>query len=117
MRRVWLVLVTGLAAGCSNGLAVRQSELAQWVGQPEVQLVAAMGAPNRTYDSGGMKFLTYEEPVQVEQAPYYAGSPYYLGAGPTYGFGGRVTTYVCDTTFTVAGGVVKGFSLRGDGCG
>jgi hypothetical protein len=115
MRSVGVVLVTGLLTGCTGGLAERQAELSQWVGQPEVQLVAAMGAPNRSYDSGGLKFLTYEE-VHVERGP---GGPYYFGPGPAgpSGFGGVVFSTVCDTTFTVAGGLVKGFSFRGDGCG
>ncbi len=115
MRLVRVVLGVGLLAGCSNGLAVRQAELTHWVGQPETDLLAAMGAPNRSYDSGTLKFLTYEE-LHFEQGP---GGPYYFGPGPAAinGFGGRITASVCDTTFTVASGVVRAFSLRGDGCG
>lgn len=106
----------GLLAGCAGGLDVRRNELAQWIGQPEVQLLAAMGAPNRTYDSGGMKFLTYEEVhlTQVPVGPVYSG-PDYFGSWPETAWG--TSRSVCDTTFTVAGGVVRAFSLRGDGCG
>jgi len=55
----WAVLVAWLLAWCTGGLAERQAELTQWIGQPEAQLVAAMGAPDRTSASGAQKFLTY----------------------------------------------------------
>jgi len=115
MRPVEVVLVAGLLTGCTGGLAERQAELSRWVGQPEAQLVAAMGAPNRVYDSGAVRFLTYEE-VQFEQGP---SGPYYFGPGPAAptGYSGAIYRTVCDTTFTVAEGTVKGFSLRGNGCG
>jgi hypothetical protein len=115
MRFVGLMIATGMLAGCTGELAERQAELAHWVGQPEAQLVAAMGAPNRSYDSGGMKFLTYED-VYVQEGPT---GPYYFGPGPAAptGFSGVRYTTICDTTFTVADGVVKAFSFRGNGCG
>ncbi|HBK05015.1 MAG TPA: hypothetical protein DDZ81_04040 [Acetobacteraceae bacterium] len=123
MRRCGVLLLAAAVAGCTGGLAARQAELSQWVGRSETELVAAMGAPNRFYDSGGMKFLTYED-RRTEIIP---GTPYFGGFGPFgYGdgfgpYGGgfppTATTLVCDTTFTVAGNIVQGFSLRGNACG
>jgi hypothetical protein len=116
MMRVLGVFVAGLVlTGCTNELAERQAELQHWIGQPESQLLAAMGAPNRIYDSGPTKFLTYED-VYQEEGPT---GPYYFGPGPAAptGFSGLRYTTVCDTTFSVAEGVVKAFSLRGNGCG
>jgi hypothetical protein len=115
MRLAWMVVLTMPLIGCGGGLATRQAELTHWVGQPESDLLAAMGAPNRSYDSGAMKFLTYEE-THIDQGP---SGPYYFGPGPAAinGFGGRIYSSFCDTTFTVTGGVVRAFSLRGDGCG
>lgn len=116
MRRVGILLLVGALGGCAGGLATRQAELAQWIGRPEAELLGAMGAPNRSYDSGGMKFLTYEE-RRVEIVP---GSPYYFGPGPfgySSGFPPTATTLVCDTTFTVAQNVVRAYSLRGNACG
>jgi hypothetical protein len=114
MRFGWIVLAAGAMVGCTSGLAERQAELSQWVGQPEAQLVAAMGAPHRVYDSGGVRFLTYED-VYVNEGP---AGPYYFGPGPAAptGFSGTIYRTVCNTTFTVADGVVKAFGLRGDGC-
>lgn len=115
MPRAWAVFAAALLAGCTGGLAERQAELTQWVGQPETQLVAAMGVPRRTYDSGAMKFLTYQD-VRIERQP---SGDFYFGPGPAAptGFWDGTTALVCDTTFAVSGGVVKGFSLRGNGCG
>jgi hypothetical protein len=114
----WLsALIVGLAlAGCANGLARRQAELIHWVGKPETVLVAALGAPNRTYEASGMKFLTYED----RQTDYIPGGPYF-GPGPFWygGWGGfppEVITWTCDTTFTITNGTVQAFSLRGGGC-
>jgi hypothetical protein len=71
-----------------------------------------------------MKFLTYEDRrVQiVPGSPVYGGiGPYgYGGAGP-FGYGAGIpptaVNLTCDTTFTVAGGLVRAFSLRGNACG
>ncbi len=114
MRSRLLLLTTALVAGCTNVIAERRAELATWVGKPETELLGAMGAPARTYTSGTTKYLTYEDPrVDIR------GSPYYFGPGPAYygsGFPSTVTTRVCDTTFTVAKGVVRAFNIRGSGC-
>jgi|ERR1700733_4570556 hypothetical protein len=111
----WAVLVAWLLACCTGGLAERQAELTQWIGQPEAQLVAAMGAPHRTSASGAQKFLTYED-LRTKRQP---SGDFYFGPGPAAptGFWDGTTALACDTTFTLTGGVVKGFSVRGNGCG
>ncbi len=115
-RGVCAIVVTVLLAGCGNGLAEHQAQLAMWVGKPETELVGIMGVPTRTYETGGLKFLTYEE-RHVEIVP---GTPYYFGPGPFWyggGFPPTATTLVCDTTFTIANGMVRAYSLRGNACG
>jgi hypothetical protein len=116
-RGLWGLLSAGIVAGCVSSGAIREAELKQWVGRSETELAGAFGAPNRSYDAGGMKFLTYEE-RRVSVTP---GGPDYFGPGPFwYGGGGfppTATTLVCDTTFTIVRGVVKAFSLRGNACG
>lgn len=116
MRHCLVLLLAGALTGCTSGIAERQVELTQWVGRPEIELVAAMGAPNRTYQTGGMKFLTYED----KRVEVVSGMPYFEGYGP-FGYEGEfpptTTTLVCDTTFSVSGNVVRGFSLRGNDCG
>ena len=111
-----IVLTTVTLAGCANGRAQHQAELATWVGKPETDLVSMMGAPTRTYETGGMKFLTYEE-RHVEIVP---GTPYDFGPGSFWyggGFPPTATTLVCETTFTIAAGLVRAYSLRGNACG
>ncbi len=114
MRWVGMVVAALSLAGCTGDLAERQAELQHWIGQPEAQLVAAMGAPNRSYDTGGTKVLTYEEGY-LHEGP---AGPYYFGPGPAgpTGFSGTIYRTVCDTSFTIVGSVVKAFSLRGNGC-
>ena len=116
MRRSVLIAAASMLFGCADPRAARQAELATWVGRPEVALVQAMGAPSRTYETAGMKFLTYEDP-RFEVVP---GAPIYLEPGPFWYGGGFPPTAInlaCDTTFTVSGGVVRAYSLRGNACG
>ncbi len=123
MRRCGVLLLAAALGGCTGGLAARKAELSQWVGHSETELVSAMGAPNRTYESGGMKFLTYEDrrteisggtPYFGEFGPYWYGDGFGMYGG---GFPPMASTWVCDTTFTVADNVVRAFSLRGNACG
>jgi len=122
---ILLLAAVSLLAGCVNQLAARQAELAQWVGRPESQLVQGMGVPTRTYETGGLKFLSYvEQRVDIIPGTPFYGDPFWNGYGggfPLYGYGGgfppTVVNRVCDTTFTIEKGVVRTFTLRGNACG
>lgn len=121
------VLLTALAvSGCANyGLQQRQAELAPLIGHTEQDLVQRMGVPTRTYETGGTKYLAYNESrTEFEPGfgPYYAGGFYgrglYGGFGGYYGgFPPEVIQRNCETTFEVAGGAVRSFALRGNSCG
>lgn len=116
MRRGLAILAVCALAGCANNeLAIRQAELAKWVGRPETELLQAMGAPDRSYEAAGVTVLTFKD-QQIEWQPavpdYWAFAP----SGWGRGFGPRADVTECDTTFTVGEGVVKSFSLRGNGC-
>ncbi len=125
-RRLWARLASPrvlgcvclLLGGCANGLAQRRADLCQWVGRPETDLVQAMGAPARSYETGGIKVLTYED-SRVDIIPgtsYYPGyGPYWTGAGA--GLPPQAVNLRCDTNFTIAGGLVKSFTQRGNACG
>jgi hypothetical protein len=116
MRRLVLLLVLGLLAGCVDQLAARQARLNQFVGHPESVLVQQMGVPNRTYETGGVKYLAYDE-HRVDVVP---GLPSY---NPWYGgwYGGGLPPQVielrCETTFEVVDANVKSYTLRGNACG
>jgi hypothetical protein len=121
----FLALVTAIAistVSCTDLLAARQARLQQLIGKTEIQLVEAMGVPTQTYETGGIKFLAYEE-RQVEVVP---ASPFYYGPVPFAGFNGgfypggfppTAINLACTTTFAVAAGVVRSFTLRGNACG
>ena len=116
MRRVIVLAATALAASCTNQLAERQAYLSQFIGQPEGVLVQQMGVPARSFETGGVRYLAYDEHRIdiVPSGPTFA--PYYLG---WYGasFPPQVIEWKCETTFEVAGGTVKSFMLRGNACG
>ena len=115
MCRIILLVLAGLLAGCTDRLAERQAELNGFVGRPETELLARMGVPDRTYEADGLKYLAYTE-HRVDIVPSLAqpvGPPAWVWVQPPP----RAVTLTCDTTFTIAAGVVRAFSLRGNACG
>jgi hypothetical protein len=116
MRGAVLLLLAGLLAGCVNQLAARQAQLAQFVGQPESVLVQRLGVPSRTYETGGVKYLAYDE-HRVDVIPGFPSySPFYTGWYGA-GFPAQVVDLRCETTFEIANTTVKAFTLRGNACG
>jgi hypothetical protein len=116
MRRVTLLALAGLGAGCTNQVAARQAYLSRLIGQPEAALVQQMGVPTRSYEVGGAKYLAYSEnrvdilPAFPSYNPFFTG--WYGG-----GFPPQVVNLQCETTFAVTGGTVTSFTLRGNACG
>jgi hypothetical protein len=116
MRRAVLLGLTAMSAACTNQLAERQAYLGRFIGQPEAALVQQMGVPTRSYETGGLKFLAYDE-HRVDIIPAFPTyNPYFVGwyGG---GFPPQVVDLQCETTFEVGGGVVQSFTLRGNACG
>lgn len=115
MRRGVLLLLMGLLGGCANQLAARQAYLSQFIGQPDSAVVQAMGVPTRTYETGGVKYIAYNEhridviPAGPTYAPYFMG---WYNAFPP-----QVIEFTCETTFEVVDGKVRSFNLRGNACG
>lgn len=115
MRRFLLLVLPWLLLGCDDRLAQRRANLSQFVGHPEQEVVQAMGVPNRTYETAGVKYLAYvERRMQVLPSPYPSG-PWSLG-GYGGGLGPDIVTLTCETTLAVQNGVVKSFNLRGNAC-
>ena len=116
MRRAFLIVLTGLMAGCVNQFAARQAYVNSLVGQPEAVLVQQMGVPSRTYETTGVKYLAYDErrvdlvPSFPSYRPFFTG---WYGAG----FPPQVIDLQCETTFAVTDGTVTSATLRGNACG
>jgi hypothetical protein len=109
-----------LLAACGDPvLEQRKAALGQLVGQTEAELVRQMGAPARSFESNGHRFLAYVE-HRSELNPWTA--PWTQHGYRSGGFGGaefppEVLERACETTFEIADGRVQSFSLRGDACG
>jgi hypothetical protein len=118
MRRPVLFALALLLSGCVDQLARRQALLDRFVGRPEPELVQQLGVPARTYETGGVKYLAYDESKLeiVPEVPFGAG-PWWAYGAYGGGFPPQIINLVCETTFAVADGVVKSYTLRGDACG
>ena len=116
MRRAVLLVLAGLVAGCVDQLAAREAYLSRFVGQSESAVVQQMGVPSRSFETGGVRYLAYNEhrinliPTFPSYSPFFTG--WYGG-----GFPSQVVELQCETTFEVADGTVKAFTLRGNACG
>jgi hypothetical protein len=117
MARIIPCLLLALLAGCVDLLAQREARLKQLVGAPEAVLVQQMGVPNRSIETGGVKYFAYEDKhldIIPASPPIYG--PWWYGAYGG-GFPPDIIERSCETTFQVVDGVVRGFTLRGNACG
>ncbi len=119
--RTAVLLLPLAAAACATGPDHRVV-LASLVGQPEAEAVRQLGVPTRAYETGGRKFLAYDE----RRADLLPGTPFLggyggfgFGAGYGYlgGFPPQIIERGCETTLEVAGGRVVSWALRGAACG
>jgi hypothetical protein len=117
------ILAIALSLGACTSSADRAAYLNTLVGQPEAELVRQLGVPSRMLETGGHKFLAYD---QQRSTTIYAGGPYFGSIGGYYGggFGGyystiptEVVSRQCATTFELVDDRVISWFLRGDGCG
>ncbi len=109
-----LALALPLISACTPPGQARQAYLSQFVGQPELNLINALGVPDRVYETDGVKFLAFVENQvdAVQPMPFY-GPPYW---GASAGFPMQVVQWQCETTVVIRNGVVLNFSFRGNAC-
>ena len=120
MRRLLAPLFAILLSACAT-TAGYEKILNSWVGADEVSLVRQWGPPMRSYEAGGIRFLTYAEVRNV----------YIPGTQPTYstqiiGNTAYTTAYggspgynirrACQTTFEVVNGRVSRWQWKGNDC-
>jgi hypothetical protein len=118
MRKVITVAGLALLAGCAYPNPQHVAALNALVGKSETDLVRAYGAPNRTYVTGGSKFLTYSV-SRIESYPdgWGWGGGWHRGwGGWGGGWGPDIETRDCNTTFELKAGVVQSWSIRGNAC-
>lgn len=107
-------------AACADPGPSYLDQLNQFVGRPEAEAIAALGAPDRVYEAGGAKFLGWTTiRTRVVPGGYWPGGfGGFYGPRRGAGFGAwapdQFVQAQCLTTATVREGRVQGFSLNGD---
>ena len=117
MRRSLLLLPLLALSACAVGPGIDE-RLSTYIGRSELDLVSTLGVPTRSYETGGQKFLQYEENRTVALPGGFAGGPWGPYGRGFYG-GFSTTTYAplqCDVTFALQGGRVSAYTFRGQGC-
>ncbi|HUB47118.1 MAG TPA: hypothetical protein VMB73_19215 [Acetobacteraceae bacterium] len=119
MRCLVAVCVFALLGACTSELAQRQAFLNKFVGHPEQELVEKLGVPNRSYTTGGVKYLAYDDRrvALIPPVPPYGPGPWWFYGSYGGGAPPQAVELTCEATFTVANGVVKSYTLRGNACG
>ncbi len=110
-----LLLAAAGLTGCTNTLAQRQARLTPLIGRPVGDLIQQLGVPNRTFETGGVKYLAYDQ-THVQVLPGAPGAGFWSG-GWGSGIPPEIIQWRCETTFAVADGLVRSFALHGNGCG
>jgi len=115
---VLLLCLSASLCGCVNQLAQRQALLDQFVGHPESELVQKLGVPARSITTAGVTYLAYDDSRVAWVPPLPGFGPYgWWYYGPPSGAPPGAIVQRCEATFTVADGVVKSYTLRGNACG
>ncbi len=120
MRKYLTLAGLAILAGCAYPSPQHVAALNALVGKSEADLVRTYGVPVRSVETGGSKFVAYND-HHIESFPDY---PYFGGAygwrggwGWGGGFGyGDIQEFNCETTFELQADVVKRWSLRGNAC-
>jgi hypothetical protein len=105
-----------LLASCTNMLAARQARLQQLVGRPLDVLIATEGVPDQSFQEDGVTYLGYVEQHIDLAPPLPIGGPPLIW-GPYAALPRVAVIRACETIFAVKGGIVQGFTLRGNACG
>ncbi|NHN88190.1 hypothetical protein [Acetobacter conturbans] len=144
-KRIWPVVALAALTACSGPTKEQRRQLDSLVGKTEVDVVRTFGVPTRTYQAQGHVFLAYID-NQTSYTPGsmgwgwgwdgwgggwggggmgmggwgggWGGGPGGWGGGWGGGGGFPPSYYstVCQTTFEFVGGLVTGWTMRGDGC-
>ena len=120
-----LAMALALSA-CGDPLAAERARLQPLIGQSEQVLIATMGVPTRSIQTGDVTYLAYlrQRPVLIPGTPgFYGPGPYGAGwgmpgfYGPPGYFPPQVIVQHCEATFAVTKGIVDSVAVRGNGCG
>ena len=121
MRKMLALAGLALLAGCAYPSPQHVAALNALVGKSEADLMRAYGVPNRTYDTGGLRFVTYSV-SRIESygvagvEPDFGYYPYGIGAFGYGAYGQDIVQRDCNTTFELKSGTVQAWTLRGNAC-
>jgi hypothetical protein len=125
MRKIFLTALVAcilIISGCATKEGY-EKVVRSWIGSSEIELVRNWGPPTQAYETGGSKFLVYDNQGQLYipgQAPTYHTTYYpYLGTATTQAFGGTPPLLVptrCTTVFETKDSQIVDYRFEGNKC-
>ena len=113
LNRCFLTAGALVLASCTTTTPYKDV-LGSWAGAPEAELVRAWGAPTRSHEAEGRKFIVYESRRTLHLPGTAA---VYTSTGPMGGSPAMDVEMSCTTTFELAGSKVIAWSHAGNDCG
>ena len=115
-----IILALLMLGGCATSEKY-EAALNSWTGSSEASLISAWGPPDNVYQSGGTKYLTYQDSSTVTipgTSPSYEttiiGSTAYTN--PIGGTSPSTINFHCKTTFTIQADKVSSWRYEGNNC-
>lgn len=120
MKKMMVVAFLFVAAGCVTTAEKYGDFLDSWVGVGELELVRKWGAPDKSYEVKGVKFLTFVSSHEVIVPGDTSSHTSFVIGGVTFtdgdGAPDRVINYGCETTFEIYKGKVVDWRFAGNDC-
>jgi len=102
-----------LLVGCQSKEAYF-AKLDSWKGQPESALLAKRGAPNRFFESNGIRYLTYNYSSNYQTPVNCSGGG--VANSSVLCTGGQNVNFYCEETFYIKQGVIQNIRYKGNNC-
>lgn len=120
MIRLLPLLLIFLLASCASGPSEYVLTMMQYQNATETQLIDALGPPDRVYETGGTKYLTYTKATQriYQTGPSFGYDAYgrNIGFGQNFGKDAAIQTWRCDVFFAIRNHRVTKVGYRGNVC-
>jgi hypothetical protein len=119
-RSIVAILLALVVSGCGTTAGYKKV-MESWLHNSEYSLIQSWGPPTSVYESGGLKYLTYNKTRSGYvpgtspnyQTQVYGNTAYTQSYGGSSGYAWKKS---CKTTFTLRDDVITAYRFQGSDC-